>query len=208
MAGPAAAVAGAVAGGLALGSFGVYKGLEVPYSAMRRARDQLEAVSGDITGARAMSEVRQILQDLRSAQRLGPGLGRMTGLEGQINVNLQRARDVLIAPLIDIANRILSVAGRGLGKLADFLEAHGDEIEALIKWLFEVNGAGLLSLLTKVGERWLGKDDKEKTSSILEWFEAQPHLGHHVHDAEFLSTRPAAFPGIMGAALEFGLGVF
>jgi hypothetical protein len=59
----------------------------------------------------------------------------------------------------------------------------------------------------ELAERWLGKDDKEKNLMILEWFEAQPHLGKDVHDAEFISSRRAAFPGIMGEALEFGLGV-
>lgn len=192
---------------LAAGAYGAAR-----YAAGSR-RDQIEHVSGEILTAKAMAEVRQIVQDLKSNQKLGKGLGRMTDLESRISTDLQRAGDTIMKPIIEILNRILESTAIGVDKLADFMERHGDKVAVVVKFLAEMAGNAILGptimKILPLLEWALGKFKEKETSpfNMFDWFDNQPLPVDPTSEVGFAMVGGIGRADVRKNLIKLGLGV-
>lgn len=105
----------------------------------RRAMDaflergrQLQGLSGDIAGARALADARSLLADLNEAQQLGPGIGRLTTAQSELNDLLRSLLLPIKRVLVDVLARWVERGVGVLESLEPFLAGLSRAAEKLI----------------------------------------------------------------------------
>lgn len=148
-----------------------------------------------------MAEVRQIMADLRTSERLGPAIARRIDEQSQISEDLQAIQDVFAKPFIEVGNELTSI----LGSLVDLARQGVEYAEPLVEGVVKLfTFFPALQAIARELEKL--RDDNNKPFDMLGWFEAQPHI----HPPEW-PTPAAGEAQVDPRALKFdkipGLGI-
>lgn len=164
-------------------------------------RDRVSQFSPEAAQAAAMAEVRQIMADLRTSERLGPAIARRIDEQSQISEDLQAIQDVFAKPFIEVGNELTSI----LGSLVDLARQGVEYAEPLVEGVVKLfTFFPALQAIARELEKL--RDDNNKPFDMLGWFEAQPHI----HPPEW-PTPAAGEAQVDPRALKFdkipGLGI-
>jgi hypothetical protein len=103
---------------------------------------RIQQYSGPISGAQAISDVRQIQADIREAQALGPGMGRMIDAQSRLDTTLREI-------LLPIKKFIVEVLAERLELMANAVQVVSKLPELLQTIATELGGAVVLAITTE-----------------------------------------------------------
>lgn len=134
-------------------------------------RDRVAEFSPEAAAAQAQAEVRQIIADLRSSQRLGPAIARRIDEQSKLAEDIQEIKDIAAKPFIEVGNDLTSI----LGSLVDVLRQGMEYAEPIYDAAVKIyTFAPFLERIAKHLEKL--RDDDDKQFDLLNWFGQQPHI--------------------------------
>ncbi len=101
-AGPAALAIGAIVGAIAVGVTVIKK----TFAAIDKETERLSGFSGNLAGAQARAEIRQMGADMRRAQRIGPQLARARDFTSQVETQIADLKTSMIKFGLDVAEGV------------------------------------------------------------------------------------------------------
>lgn len=174
----AAGGAGALAGPLALLALGAAIPPMVIAGSIRAGnqysdsmRDQITQFSPEAAQAAAMAEVRQIMADIRTSEKLGAATARRIEQQSEISEDMQAIQDTLAKPFLEVGNELLSILATLVDLGRQGVEFAEPLIDGVVK-LFTFYPA--LQAIAREMEKL--REDQDEQFDLLRWFEKQPHI--------------------------------
>ena len=144
---------------------------------------KLALYSGEVAGARAETEIRELHATLRRAQRIGPDVARWESMRGQFAEKTMDVQTELLNVVLTLANDFEASARLGIDALeatATFLKTYETPISTVLQLMIAAN-APLASIVNNVIKLVGFEEDKEKKDDawqqfdqILTWGRAAP----------------------------------
>jgi hypothetical protein len=134
-------------------------------------RDRVTQYSPEAAQAAAMAEVRQIMADIRTSERLGPAIARRIDEQSKISEDMQAIKDVFAKPFVEVGNELISILGSLVDVARQLTEVAAPAIEGVVEFY---TFKPLLEFIARQLEKL--RDDNDTPFDLLGWFEAQPHI--------------------------------